>query len=55
MAENAGRGFATSGNDQSVVMFDLKTYKVLGPIPSAEDTDAILYDSVSNRVFTLNG
>src|ERR1019366_1719639 len=26
----AGRGFATSGNDSSVVMFDLKTLKVLG-------------------------
>src|SRR5690349_15662238 len=55
IAENAGRGFATSGNDQSVVMFDLKTFKVLGRIPAAEDADAIIYDSVSNRVFTLNG
>ena len=25
-----GRGFATSGNDSSIVMFDLKTYKILG-------------------------
>src|SRR5262245_66161409 len=25
----SGRGFATSGNDQSVVMFDLKTFSVL--------------------------
>ena len=30
IAENTGHGFATSGNDQSVVMFDLKTLKVLG-------------------------
>jgi DNA-binding beta-propeller fold protein YncE len=36
-------------------MFDLKTYKVLGKIPAAEDVDAIVYDKVSNRVFTLNG
>jgi DNA-binding beta-propeller fold protein YncE len=36
-------------------MFDLKTYKVLGRIPAAEDADAIVYDSASNRVFTLNG
>ena len=55
VAESTGHGFATSGNDQSVVMFDLKTYKVLGRIPAAEDADAIVYDSVSNRVFTLNG
>src|SRR5665213_25407 len=55
VAEATGHGFATSGNDQSVVMFDLKTFKVLGRIPAAEDADAILYDSASNRVFTLNG
>ena len=50
-----GHGFATSGNDQSVVMFDLKTFKVLGRIPAAEDADAIIYDSPSKRVFTFNG
>ena len=55
VAERSGHGFATSGNDQSVVMFDLKTFKALGRIPAAEDADAILYDSPSNRVFTLNG
>src|ERR1035437_4041284 len=55
IAENTGHGFATSGNDQSVVMFDLKSFKVLGRIPAAEDADAILYDNASNRVFTLNG
>ena len=55
VAESSGRGFATSGNDQSVVMFDLKTFQVLGRIPAAEDADAILYDAPSNRVFTLNG
>ncbi len=55
LAEATGHGFATSGNDQSVVMFDLQTFKVLGRIPAAEDADAILYDSASNRVFTLNG
>src|SRR5882672_1234860 len=55
IAEATGHGFATAGNDQSVIMFDLKTFKVLGRIPAAEDADAILYDSASNRVFTLNG
>ena len=55
IAESTGHGFATSGNDQSVVMFDLKTFKVLGRIPAAEDADAIVYDGPSNRVFTLNG
>ena len=55
IAQATGHGFATQGNDQSVAMFDLKTFKVLGRIPAAEDADAILYDSASNRVFTLNG
>jgi DNA-binding beta-propeller fold protein YncE len=55
IADATGHGFATSGNDQSVVMFDLKTFKVLSRIPAAEDADAIIYDQVSNRVFTFNG
>src|ERR1700676_514350 len=32
IAESTGHGFATAGNDQAVLMFDLKTYKVLGKI-----------------------
>src|SRR5215470_5422244 len=55
VAAASGHGFATSGNDQSVVMFDLKTFKELARIPAAEDADAIVYDGASNRVFTLNG
>jgi DNA-binding beta-propeller fold protein YncE len=55
IAESSGHGFATSGNDESVVMFDLKTFQTLGRVHAAEDADAILYDTPSNRVFTLNG
>src|SRR5438045_1555544 len=55
IAQATGHGFATQGADQSVAMFDLKTFKVIGRIPAAEDADAILYDGVSNRTFTLNG
>src|SRR5262249_5192913 len=55
VAAETGHGFATSGNDRTVVMFDLKTFKTLGRIPAAEDADAIIFDSVSNRVFTFNG
>lgn len=51
---SAGRGFATSGNDQSVVMFDLNTFKTISRIRAAEDADAIIYDPASNRVFTFN-
>jgi len=55
IAESSGHGFASSGMDENVVMFDLKTFQVLGRIHAAEDVDAILYDPPSNRVFTLNG
>jgi outer membrane protein assembly factor BamB len=55
IATSSGHGFATSGNDGMVVMFDLKTFAPLSRIPAAPDADAIVYDAVSNRVFTLNG
>jgi outer membrane protein assembly factor BamB len=55
IAASSGHGFATSGNDRSVVMFDLETFMPLGRIPAAEDADAIIYDGASNRVFTFNG
>ena len=55
IAAASGHGFATSGMDQAVVMFDLKTFQPIKKIPAAEDADAIVFDAVSNRVFTLNG
>src|SRR5438128_7576318 len=55
IAPPSGHGFATSGNDASVVMFDLETFKELGRIHAAEDADAIIYDAASDRVFTFNG
>ncbi|HEV2086143.1 MAG TPA: hypothetical protein VGR09_13785 [Gemmatimonadales bacterium] len=48
-------GFATSGHDSSVTMFDLKTLKELGRTKAADDADAIIYDPVSRHVFTFNG
>jgi DNA-binding beta-propeller fold protein YncE len=55
LVEAAHHGFATSGNDSSVVMFDPTTFQALARIPAAEDADAIIYDAVSNHVFTFNG
>jgi len=48
-------GFASSAQDKSVAMFDLKTLKVISRSPAQEDTDAAIYDAPSNRVFTMNG
>ena len=50
-----GHGFATSGHDGQVTMFDLKTLQVLGKAPAANDADAVLYDPASRHVFTFNG
>ena len=55
LAPATGHGFATSGNDSSIVMFDLKSYKTLARIPAAEDADAIIYDPTSKRVYSFNG
>ena len=50
-----GRGFATSGGDSSVVIFDLKTLQVIGHTIAAPDADAVLYDPATKRIFTFNG
>jgi len=55
IAGSTGHGFATAGQDGAVIMFDLKSFKVLGKIAAAEDADAIIYDDASKRVFTFNG
>jgi hypothetical protein len=52
---STGHGFATSGHDSSVTMFDLKTLRVLRRTKAADDADAVLYDPASRRVFTFNG
>jgi DNA-binding beta-propeller fold protein YncE len=55
LVSDIGRGFATSGNDSSIMMFDAKSYKTLLKIRAAEDADAIIYDPSSKHVFSLNG
>src|SRR2546423_1127417 len=55
LVSDIGRGFATSGNDSSILMFDAKSYKGLLKIRAAEDADAIIYDPASKHVFSFNG
>ncbi|HEY7193971.1 MAG TPA: YncE family protein [Gemmatimonadales bacterium] len=50
-----GKGFATSGGDSSVVVFDLKTLQVLGRTVAAVDADAVLFDPATKHIFTFNG
>jgi DNA-binding beta-propeller fold protein YncE len=50
------KGFISDGKANSVVVFDLKTLKVIKSIAiTGKDPDAIMYDPFSKRVFTFNG
>jgi hypothetical protein len=52
---SAGRGFITDGKDGSVIVFDLKTFEVLGKVKAAIDADGIIYDPASRRVLVSCG
>ena len=50
------RAFTSNGGGSSVTIFDPETYKVAGEVKISErDTDDILYEPVTKRVFTFNG
>lgn len=49
------RGFITDGAQGKIVIFDLKTLKVIGEVNAAKDADGILYDRVSKHIFCFNG
>jgi DNA-binding beta-propeller fold protein YncE len=55
LVRNANRGFITDGEDGSVVIFDTKTYEVLGKVKAADDADAIIYDRASGKVLVSCG
>src|SRR5580698_6355126 len=43
-----GKGYITNGGANSALVFDLKTFKVLGHVPTGQFADGILYDNFSN-------
>jgi YVTN family beta-propeller protein len=56
LAQDLGRGFTSNGKSATVTEFDLRSLKPLARIPTTgQKPDAILYDSVTHRVFTFNG
>jgi DNA-binding beta-propeller fold protein YncE len=55
IAADVGRGFVSDGQASAVTIFDLKTLKPLGEVPTGKKPDAIIYDPVSSRVFAING
>jgi WD40 repeat protein len=48
------RGFATSGKDNNVRIFDLKTLKQTGQVKAGIKPDAIIFDSGSGNIFAFN-
>jgi DNA-binding beta-propeller fold protein YncE len=55
IVSSIGKGYAGSRGAGSVVVFDLKTFKVLKTVQAGEDTDAIVHDPASRRVFVMLG
>ncbi|MBO0912245.1 MAG: YncE family protein, partial [Acidobacteria bacterium] len=55
LVPDQGRGFITDGEQGKIVIFDLKTLKVIGDVPAAPDADSILYDPSSKHIFSFNG
>jgi YVTN family beta-propeller protein len=52
---SAGRGFITDSGDGSVVIFDLKTNKVLGKVEAADDADGMIYDPNCGKILVSCG
>lgn len=48
------RGFASAGGDNSVVVFDLATLKETARVKVGARPDVIIYDPVTDRIFTFN-
>jgi DNA-binding beta-propeller fold protein YncE len=50
------RGFITDGGGKgAIVVFDLKTYAILGTIPAMPDADGIIYNAQLDRVLAVSG
>jgi DNA-binding beta-propeller fold protein YncE len=56
IAADLGRGFVSSGRDSSVTIFDLRTLAIIARVNvGGRNPDAIVYEPVTHRVFTMNG
>ncbi len=50
-----GKGYISNGSLNKVLVFDLKTNKVLGYVPTGKFADGIFYDNFSKKVISCNG
>ncbi len=55
LAPELGRGFISDGKASKVLIFDLKTMKIVQEVAAGKNPDAIIYDPATSRVFAFNG
>jgi DNA-binding beta-propeller fold protein YncE len=55
IAHEFGKGYITNGGANSVLIFDLKTNKILGSAPTGMFADGIFYDDFSKKIISCNG
>jgi DNA-binding beta-propeller fold protein YncE len=56
LAPSANRGFITDGGGPgSIVVFDLKTYAIVGKLAAMPDVDGMIFDAALDRVFAVSG
>src|ERR1700761_6255556 len=55
LVHELGKGYISNGGANSVLVFDLKTFKVLGHVPTGQFSDGIFYDDFSKKVISCNG
>jgi hypothetical protein len=56
LVPSVNRGFVSDGGgDGAVVIFDLKTYAVIGSVVTQPDTDGIIFDPAAGRVLFVSG
>jgi DNA-binding beta-propeller fold protein YncE len=55
IADELNRGFITDGGDDVVVVFDLKSNRILQRVKAGNNPDGIVYDRSTQRVFACNG
>jgi DNA-binding beta-propeller fold protein YncE len=56
IVSDLNRGFITDGGGSgAIIVFDLKTYAVLGTLAAMPDSDGIVYDKPDNLVLAVSG
>jgi DNA-binding beta-propeller fold protein YncE len=50
-----GKGYISNGSSNSLLVFDLKTFKVLAHVLTGKFSDGIFYDDFSKKIISCNG